>query len=266
MLLFLITFWMERFYAVYVWIFSLRSDYFWLITLCPLWPHDFSRLKSMPRAELIPEKPAPEKIKVIQQNLQKALLSFFDKIVPPEHQRAEKNLDIFPVHEAIELPVGQVAGSDVADESGISAQIVGVGNQAGFEQLFANAGPRIGSDALDIGEVNPESPGSPEDLPDILAVVIGIADYESSHDTDFMSAQPANGKLGFLPDVPFLKQLEVSRLHGLNPEENHAEVGPRQRRDQFRVADNTGDRRLDQVFHAVQAMFDDGFGEPPEAG
>ena len=55
----------------------------------------------MPRAELVPENPAPEKIEVVQHDLQYTLLSLFDKIVPPEHGRAEENLDVFPVHEAI---------------------------------------------------------------------------------------------------------------------------------------------------------------------
>jgi hypothetical protein len=41
-------------------------------------------LKSMPRAELIPEKPTPEKIKVVQQNLQHSFFSFSDEIIPPE--------------------------------------------------------------------------------------------------------------------------------------------------------------------------------------
>ena len=43
-----------------------------------------------------------------------------------------------------------MAGSDVADETGISAQVTVVGNESGGEQLRANPGPRIGGDALDI--------------------------------------------------------------------------------------------------------------------
>src|SRR6185369_16127003 len=142
------------------------------------------RLKSVPRAELIPEKPPPEKIEVVQQHLQKTLLPFSDKIIPFEHQRAEKNLDVFPVHEAVELTVGQVAGSDVADETGIPAQVIGVGHQTGFEQLLANTGPRIGGDALDIGKVDAEPSGGAENLPDIRAAVIGIADDKPAHDAD----------------------------------------------------------------------------------
>jgi hypothetical protein len=81
----------------------------------------------VPRTELVPEKPAPEKIEVVQHDLQNTLLSLFDKIIPPEHGRAEKNLDVFPIHEAIELPVRQGAGSDVADCTGIFAQVIRVG-------------------------------------------------------------------------------------------------------------------------------------------
>ena len=81
-----------------------------------------------------------------------------------------------------------------------------------------------------------------------------------------MCAQAVDSQLGLLADVPFLKQLQVSRLHSLYPQEDHNEVGSRQSRDQVRIADNTGDRRLDQIFHVVQAMFDDGFGDFSEAG
>jgi hypothetical protein len=113
----------------------------------------------MPRTELIAEKPAPEQIEVIQQQFPNALFLFSDKIVAPEHTRAEEYLDVFPVHEPIKLPVGQIAGSDVADKTGVPAQVVGVGNKAGFQQLFANAGSRVGRDALDRGQVDPQ-PGS----------------------------------------------------------------------------------------------------------
>src|SRR5512141_225593 len=219
----------------------------------------------MPRPELIAEKPAPEKIEVIQQHFPKSLFPFSDKIVTPEHTRAEEYLDVLPVHEPIELPVGQVAGSDVADKTGVPAQVVGVGNKAGFQQLFANAGSRIGSDALDIGQVDPQPSGGAENLPDIFAAVSGISDDEPAHDADSRCAQPVYRLFRFLPDVPFLKKLEVFLLHGFNSEENHAEVGPRQPWNQFRVADDAGNRRLDQILHAVQAIFDDGFGDIPEA-
>ena len=104
----------------------------------------------MSRPELVPNKPSPHKIKVIQQDLQHPLLSFSDKIVSLKHRRAEEDLDIFPIHEAVELPTGKKAGSDITDKTGISAQIVRVGDETGFEQLRANPGPRIGGDALDI--------------------------------------------------------------------------------------------------------------------
>src|ERR1035437_2192970 len=168
-------------------------------------------LKSMPRPELVPEKPPPEKIEVVQQNLQNALLSFFDKIVPLEHCRTEKDLYVFPIHDSIELPVSQVAGSDVADKTGISAQVAGIGDETGFEQLFANPGPRIGSDALDIGKVDPEFSGRTENFFDILMGIIGVTDDKTAHDGNSMLSQQTYGLFRFLPDVPFLKKLEIFR-------------------------------------------------------
>ena len=87
----------------------------------------------MSRSELISQKPSPHKIQVIQQDLQRSLLSFSDKIVSLKHRRTEEELDVFPIHEAIELPAGKKTGPDIADKTGVPAQVVRVGNEAGRE-------------------------------------------------------------------------------------------------------------------------------------
>ena len=128
----------------------------------------------MSRPELIPQKPSPHKIKVIQQDLEQTLLSFSDKIVSLKHRRTEKEFDVFPIHEAIELPTGKKAGSDITDKTGISAQIVRVGNEAGGEQLLANPGPRIGSNALDVEKINPEPSRGTENFPDNRGLIASL--------------------------------------------------------------------------------------------